>query len=193
MILYNWGNSIHDIRPFCRAVFCCHSSVVKYTSSFFSNETWRPNITEIAPLNLLAGSAPAYNTLNATTGKFTTVRTSGCVNVSSNISREQKAGASPASNVRMRAILLTFGNQVSSRIRSTTVREMKFTSQHCCDKTIGGNVALYRECCFPNYKIMVSKVSFLGFNGRPLQLHPTGFAPERRCAAGMADTQGWQF
>jgi len=32
MILYNSENSIRDIRPFCRPLFC-HSSVVKYTSS----------------------------------------------------------------------------------------------------------------------------------------------------------------
>jgi len=29
MILYNSENSIHDIRSFCRPLFC-HSSVVKY-------------------------------------------------------------------------------------------------------------------------------------------------------------------
>jgi len=32
----------------------------------------------------------------------------------------------------------------------TTVRETKHTSQHCCDKTMGGKLALNRECCFPN-------------------------------------------
>jgi len=32
MILHNSENSIRDIRPFCRQLFC-HSSVVKYTSS----------------------------------------------------------------------------------------------------------------------------------------------------------------
>jgi len=32
MILHNSENSIYDIRPFCRPLFC-HSSVVKYTSS----------------------------------------------------------------------------------------------------------------------------------------------------------------
>jgi len=26
---------------------------------------------------------------------------------------------------------------------------MKYTSQHCCDKTVDRNLALYRECCFP--------------------------------------------
>jgi len=27
---------------------------------------------------------------------------------------------------------------------------MKYTPQHCCDKTIDGKMALYREGCFPN-------------------------------------------
>ena len=31
MVLYNLENSIHDIRPFGRPLFC-HSSVVKYSS-----------------------------------------------------------------------------------------------------------------------------------------------------------------
>ena len=26
---------------------------------------------------------------------------------------------------------------------------MKYTSQHCCDKTVDRNMALYRKCCFP--------------------------------------------
>jgi len=59
MNLYNLENSILDIRPFCRPLFC-HSSVVKYTSSVLQqwtrNETWLPNNIEIAPPNL-AGSA----------------------------------------------------------------------------------------------------------------------------------------
>ena len=53
MILYNSDNSIRDIGPFCRPLFC-HSSVVKYASFFLQywtcNKTWRPNITEIASL-----------------------------------------------------------------------------------------------------------------------------------------------
>jgi len=32
ILFYNSENSICDIRPFCRPLFC-HSSVVKYTSS----------------------------------------------------------------------------------------------------------------------------------------------------------------
>jgi len=32
MILYNTENSIRDIRPFCRPLFC-HSSVAKHTSA----------------------------------------------------------------------------------------------------------------------------------------------------------------
>jgi len=32
----------------------------------------------------------------------------------------------------------------------SSVRWMKYTSQHCCDETMDGNMALYRDCCFPN-------------------------------------------
>jgi len=32
----------------------------------------------------------------------------------------------------------------------TTVREMKHTSQQCCEKIMDGKMALYRECCFMN-------------------------------------------
>jgi len=32
----------------------------------------------------------------------------------------------------------------------TTAREMKYTSQHSCDKTMDDKMALYRECCFRN-------------------------------------------
>jgi len=28
---------------------------------------------------------------------------------------------------------------------------MKYTSQHCCDKTMDNKMALHRECCFSNY------------------------------------------
>jgi len=27
--------------------------------------------------------------------------------------------------------------------------EVGYTSQHCCDKTVDGKMALYRDCCFP--------------------------------------------
>jgi len=39
---------------------------------------------------------------------------------------------------------------VKSHYGFTTVREMKYASQHCCDKTMDDKMALYRECCFPN-------------------------------------------
>jgi len=35
-----------------------------------------------------------------------------------------------------------------------TVRQMKYSSQHCCDKTMNGQIALYRECCFPVFRIV---------------------------------------
>jgi len=48
----------------------------------------------------------------------------------------------------------------------TTAREMKYSSQHCCDKTMDGKVALYREWCSPNCtKIIVNTVTFVGFRG----------------------------
>jgi len=60
------------------------------------------------------------------------------------------------------AISVIFGSQVSLRVHS--VKEMKYTSQHCCDKTVDGKMALYRECCFLNCsKIIVKKVTFVGF------------------------------
>jgi len=66
IILYNSENNIHDIRPFFRHL-CYHTSVVKYTSSLLPQrslyETWLPNITEITPLNSLAGSALGCNAL----------------------------------------------------------------------------------------------------------------------------------
>jgi len=38
MILYNSENSIRDIRPFCRLLYC-HSSAVKFSSSLLQSET----------------------------------------------------------------------------------------------------------------------------------------------------------
>jgi len=42
MILHNSKNSIRDIRPFCRPLFC-HSRVVKYASSLL--QYWNRNET----------------------------------------------------------------------------------------------------------------------------------------------------
>jgi len=39
---------------------------------------------------------------------------------------------------------------VKSHDEFTTLREMKYASQHFCDKTMDGKMALYCECCFPN-------------------------------------------
>jgi len=39
---------------------------------------------------------------------------------------------------------------VKAHYAFTTVREMKYTSQHCCDKTMDGKLALYREALFRN-------------------------------------------
>ena len=64
MILYNSDNSIRDIRSFWRPLFC-HSSIVKYTSCLLQlwtrNETWLPNITEIAPPKLTGWILPWWD------------------------------------------------------------------------------------------------------------------------------------
>jgi len=41
---------------------------------------------------------------------------------------------------------------VKSHCEFNTAREMQYTSQHWCHKTIDGKIALYREWCFPNCK-----------------------------------------
>ena len=38
---------------------------------------------------------------------------------------------------------------VKSHNHFPTVREMKHTSQKCCDQRMDDKIALYRECCFP--------------------------------------------
>jgi len=58
---------------------------------------------------------------------------------------------------------------------SLTVKEMKYTSQHCCDKTMDSKMTFYRECCFPNCsKSWCKKVTFVGLMGsdRPSPLDP---------------------
>jgi len=57
------------------------------------------------------------------------------------------AGTDPASKVRGAISLYLV---VKSHYGFTTVREIKQTSQHCCDKTMDGKMALYRECYFMN-------------------------------------------
>jgi len=42
---------------------------------------------------------------------------------------------------------------------------MKYTSQHCCDKTIGRQNALSRMLFSELYKMMVKKVASVGFMG----------------------------
>jgi len=46
------------------------------------------------------------------------------------------------------------------------VKEMKYTSQHCCDKTMEGKMALSRMLLSKLYKIVVNKVTFVCFRGR---------------------------
>jgi len=60
------------------------------------------------------------------------------------------AGADPASKF-MGCGVSNIG--WSSLIKaSLSVRGMKYTSQHRCDKRMDDKMALYRECCFLNWK-----------------------------------------
>jgi len=64
-----------------------------------------------------------------------------------------------------------------------TVREMKHTSQQCCDQTMDDKMAIYRECCFPNcakswwIKLLLQ---VLGGDGRP-PLDPPLPQPQASC------------
>jgi len=40
---------------------------------------------------------------------------------------------------------------------------MKYTSQHCCDKTLDGKMAIYRECDFLIVQNHGEKSNFVGF------------------------------
>jgi len=51
------------------------------------------------------------------------------------------AGVDPASNVRG-AISARFGSKSQNGF---AIKEMKHTSQHCCDKRMDDRMALYRE------------------------------------------------
>jgi len=61
--------------------------------------------------------------------------------------RQQHLGVDPASKVRG-AISVIFGSQVSLRLRCC--KRVKYTSQHCCVKTMDDKMALYREFGFLN-------------------------------------------
>jgi len=62
---------------------------------------------------------------------------------------EASTGADPASKFRGEG---RFQKHlvVKSQYDFPTVREMKHTSQQCCDQTMDDKLALYRECLFPN-------------------------------------------
>ena len=45
-------------------------------------------------------------------------------------------------------ISMIFGSQTHNGF--AIVREMKDTSQHCCEKTMDDKMSLYRVCCFTN-------------------------------------------
>jgi len=57
-------------------------------------------------------------------------------------------GEDPASKVR--GVRFKYNMLVISHYGFTAVKEIKYSSQHCSDKTMGEKMALYCECCFSN-------------------------------------------
>ena len=58
--------------------------------------------------------------------------------------------ADPASKVRALGGRFRYYLPAKAHNNFPTVRELKHTSQHCCDKTVHNKMALYRECYFAN-------------------------------------------
>jgi len=87
--------------------------------------------------------------------------------------------ADPAS--RVRGGIFQYYLVVEFDYGFTTVREMKYTSQHCCDKTLDGKLALNPRILYSELqKIMVSRVTFVGFRG----VAPFGIAWIPPCLQG---------
>jgi len=62
---------------------------------------------------------------------------------------------------------------VKSHCGFSTVRGIWYASQPCCDKTMEGKTALYRECCFPNCtKFWWKKLLSYGLGGAMAQCPP---------------------
>jgi len=59
----------------------------------------------------------------------------------------------------------------------TTLREMKCTSQHFCDKTMDDKMALYCKCCFRNCTQSWQIGYFVGLLRAIASIAPPGFAP----------------
>ena len=65
---------------------------------------------------------------------------------------DSQPGADPSSKVggggRFQWYLVVKSHNGFATVRE--IREMQYTEQHCCGKTLDDKVALYRQCCFPN-------------------------------------------
>ena len=92
-------------------------------------------------------------------------------------------GADPASKIKGGTISVIFSSQVSLRVYF--VRGLKYTSQHRCDNKIGRQNGLIWRMLFSElYKIVVKKVTFVGFKeDRPNRPHwirtPTSTMPSK--------------
>jgi len=73
------------------------------------------------------------------------------INILSIHSCTMQTGADPASQCRG-ATTAIFGSEVSIGVhycKRDEVGSRSYASQHYCDKTMDGKMALYRKCCFP--------------------------------------------
>jgi len=79
------------------------------------------------------------------------------------------------------AISVISDTQSYNGVAGARPMEMKYSSQHCCDKTMDDKMALYHECCFPNCtKLWWIKLLSKVLGARSLQLTPW----IRPCLAG---------
>jgi len=70
--------------------------------------------------------------------------------VSVSVSNFQVSVSGIMTQSRSRSRLKIWARSRSRRLRSRLHHCFSYTSQHSCDKTMDGKMALYRECCFPN-------------------------------------------
>jgi len=67
---------------------------------------------------------------------------------------------------------------------------MRYTSQHCCDKTMDDKMALHRECCFPNCtKSWWMKLLLWVWGWMIVPIAPSWISPGRNSTCGLTIRQ----
>jgi len=93
-------------------------------------------------------------------------------------------GGADSANKFRGVVSVIFGCQESLINSSLLARDMKYTSQHCCDKTMDGKMATYAVLRI--VKIMVKKFIFVCFRGAIAPITPTWICP---CIMGALHTE----